>query len=76
MSNLHHTASVRRTSQVSRSLDSSPANRPLKNTNTHGDRAKITSQQENRITNKKDSIKSKGDNKTKTPPSTKNLNSK
>ncbi|XP_056010195.1 microtubule-associated tumor suppressor 1 homolog isoform X6 [Ostrea edulis] len=67
-------SSVRRTSQVSRSLDSSPANRPLKNTNLPGDRAKISSQQENRITSKKDNKKSKGDNKPKTPPSTKNFN--
>ncbi|XP_062603207.1 uncharacterized protein LOC134264979 isoform X2 [Saccostrea cucullata] len=66
--------SVRRTTQVSRSLDSSPANRPLKKTNLTGDRAKITSPQESRNTVKKDSKKSKGDNKPKSPPSTKKIN--
>lgn len=70
------TASVRRTSQASRSLDSSPANRPLKNTNSRGDRAKLASQQENRKAAPKDVKKTKGDNKPKSPPSARKNNSK
>lgn len=70
------TASIRRTSQASRSLDSSPANRPLKNTNSRGDRAKLASQQENRKATPKDVKKAKGDNKPKSPPSARKNNSK
>ncbi|XP_065931914.1 CAP-Gly domain-containing linker protein 1 isoform X5 [Magallana gigas] len=68
------TPSIRRTSQASRSLDSSPANRPLKNTNSRGDRAKLASQPENRKATPKDVKKAKGDNKPKSPPSARKNN--